>query len=132
MTSVEPYVARYLPALVSAAFLPLLAIGTLAVVDWPSALIVALTVPLLPVFAALIGRTTQESTQRRWRSLSALSGHFLDVMRGLPTLASYGRAGGAMGLVGVLGPTRMAYPHAISTVRYVSGLMDELVDQLYA
>jgi thiol reductant ABC exporter CydD subunit len=93
MTSVEPYVARYLPALVSGAFLPLLAIGTLAFVDWPSALIVTLTVPLLPVFAALIGRTTQESTQRRWRSLSALSGHFLDVMRGLPTLASYGRAG---------------------------------------
>jgi heat-inducible transcriptional repressor len=47
-------------------------------------------------------------------------------------LASYGRAGGAMGVVGVLGPTRMAYPHAISTVRYVSGLMNELVDQLYA
>jgi thiol reductant ABC exporter CydD subunit len=92
MTSVEPYVARYLPALVSGAFLPLLAIGTLAFIDWPSALIVALTVPLLPVFAALIGRTTQESTQRRWRSLSALSGHFLDVMRGLPTLVSYGRA----------------------------------------
>jgi thiol reductant ABC exporter CydD subunit len=92
MTSIEPYVARYLPALVSGSFLPLLAIGALALVDWPSALIVALTVPLLPVFAALIGRTTQESTQRRWRSLSALSGHFLDVMRGLPTLASYGRA----------------------------------------
>jgi len=92
MTSVEPYVARYLPALVSGAFLPPLAIGTLAFVDWPSALIVALTVPLLPVFAALIGHTTQESTQRRWRSLSALSGHFLDVMQGLPTLASYGRA----------------------------------------
>ena len=92
MTSIEPYVARYLPALVAGAFLPLLAILTLAVVDWPSALIVALTVPLLPVFAALIGRTTQESTERRWRSLSALSGHFLDVMRGLPTLTSYGRA----------------------------------------
>ena len=92
MTSIEPYVARYLPALVSGAFLPILAIGTLTFVDWPSALIVTFTVPLLPVFAALIGRTTQESTQRRWRSLSALSGHFLDVMRGLPTLASYGRA----------------------------------------
>ena len=92
MTSIEPYVARYLPALVAGAFLPVLAIATLALVDWPSALIVTLTVPLLPVFAALIGRTTQESTQRRWRSLAALSGHFLDVMRGLPTLASYGRA----------------------------------------
>jgi ATP-binding cassette, subfamily C, bacterial CydD len=92
MTSIEPYVARYLPALVSGAFLPLLAIGTLVLVDWPSALIVASTVPLLPVFAALIGHTTEKSTQRRWQSLSALSGHFLDVMRGLPTLASYGRA----------------------------------------
>jgi len=46
-------------------------------------------------------------------------------------LAPYGRAGRAMGVVGVLGPTRMAYPHAISTVRYVSGLMNELVDHLY-
>lgn len=92
-TSIEPYVARYLPALVPGAFLPVLAIVTLAFIDWPSALIVTLTVPLLPVFAALIGRTTEESTQRRWRSLSGLSGHFLDVMRGLPTLASYGRAG---------------------------------------
>ena len=47
-------------------------------------------------------------------------------------LAPYGRRGRANGVVGVLGPTRMAYPHAISTVRYVSGLMNELVDHLYA
>lgn len=47
-------------------------------------------------------------------------------------LAPYGRTGRAMGVVGVLGPTRMAYPQAISTVRYVRGLMNELVDHLYA
>ncbi|HEY8168469.1 MAG TPA: heat-inducible transcriptional repressor HrcA [Candidatus Limnocylindrales bacterium] len=47
-------------------------------------------------------------------------------------LAPYGRPGRASGVVGVLGPTRMAYPHAISTVRYVSALMNELVDHLYA
>jgi heat-inducible transcriptional repressor len=47
-------------------------------------------------------------------------------------LSSYGRQGRATGVLGVLGPTRMAYPHAISTVRYVSGLMNELVDHLYA
>jgi heat-inducible transcriptional repressor len=46
-------------------------------------------------------------------------------------LAAYGRPGRAMGVVGVLGPTRMAYPQAISNVRYVSGLMNELVEQLY-
>ena len=47
-------------------------------------------------------------------------------------LAPYGQPGRAVGVVGVLGPTRMAYPHAIGTVRFVSGLMNELVDQLYA
>lgn len=47
-------------------------------------------------------------------------------------LAPYGRPGRAVGLVGVVGPTRMSYPQAIGTVRFVSGLMNELVDHLYA
>ncbi|TAJ99982.1 MAG: heat-inducible transcription repressor HrcA [Chloroflexota bacterium] len=47
-------------------------------------------------------------------------------------LAPYGRPGRAVGVVGVLGPTRLAYPQAIGTVRFVSGLMNELVDHLYA
>ena len=47
-------------------------------------------------------------------------------------LAPYGRPGRAVGVVGVLGPTRMSYPQAIGTVRFVSGLMNELVDHLYA
>jgi heat-inducible transcriptional repressor len=47
-------------------------------------------------------------------------------------LATYGRPGYAVGVVGVLGPTRMAYPQAIGTVRFVSGLMNELIDHLYA
>jgi heat-inducible transcriptional repressor len=47
-------------------------------------------------------------------------------------LAPYGQPGRAVGVIGVLGPTRMAYPQAIGTVRFVSGLMNELVDHLYA
>jgi heat-inducible transcriptional repressor len=47
-------------------------------------------------------------------------------------VAPYGQSDRAVGVVGVIGPTRMAYPHAISTVRYVRGLMNELVDHLYA
>jgi len=47
-------------------------------------------------------------------------------------LAPYGRRDRAVGVVGVLGPTRLAYPEAIGTVRFVSGLMNELVDHLYA
>ena len=91
-STVEPYVARYLPALVGAAVVPALAIACLVVVDWPSAAIVVGTVWLLPLFAALIGATTQADTERRWGALADLSGHFLDVVRGLPTLVAYGRA----------------------------------------
>jgi heat-inducible transcriptional repressor len=47
-------------------------------------------------------------------------------------LAPYGQPGQAIGVVGVLGPTRMSYSQAIGTVRFVSGLMNELVDHLYA
>lgn len=90
-STVEPYAARFLPSLIHAAVVPPLAILALLLVDWSSALIVILTVPLLPVFAALIGHTTAEDTEKRWQALTALAGHFLDVMRGLPVLVGYGR-----------------------------------------
>ena len=98
--SVEPYAARFLPALVSALVVPVLALGALLWVDPVSALIVVLTLPLLPYFAALIGRATGAEAERRWAALSALSGHFLDVMRGLPTLVAYGRAGRQVDVIG--------------------------------
>ena len=47
-------------------------------------------------------------------------------------LAPYGRIEGAVGVVGVLGPTRMGYAQAIASVEFVSGLMNELVEHLYA
>ncbi|GAA1876836.1 ABC transporter transmembrane domain-containing protein [Lapillicoccus jejuensis] len=89
--SVEGYVVKYLPALASAAVLPALVVVVLALVDPWSAVAVVLTLPLLPLFAALIGQATQDATQRRWRALADLSGHFLDVLRGLPVLVAYGR-----------------------------------------
>ncbi|MBD3782125.1 MAG: thiol reductant ABC exporter subunit CydD [Micrococcales bacterium] len=93
VAAVEPYAARFLPALVAGAVVPVLAVAALVLVDWVSALVVILTLPLLPLFAALIGAATRDETDRRWAALSALAGHFVDVMRGLPTLAGYGRAG---------------------------------------
>jgi heat-inducible transcriptional repressor len=47
-------------------------------------------------------------------------------------LAPYGEPGRAVGVVGVLGPTRMGYAQAIGTVRFVSTLMNELVQHIYA
>lgn len=91
--AVEPYLTRYLPTLVLAAVLP---VATLAAILWfdpLSGLIVLGTLPLIPVFAALIGVSARDRAARQWRQLSGLSGHFLDVVRGLPTLVAYRRAG---------------------------------------
>jgi len=44
-------------------------------------------------------------------------------------IARYGSREHAMGAVGILGPLRMAYSRGVSTVRFVSDLMSELVSE---
>lgn len=88
----EPYLTRYLPALVLAAVLPPLTVVAIATQDVLSAVIVLATLPLVPVFGALVGLATRDRAEEQWRALSALSGHFVDVVRGLPTLVAHRRA----------------------------------------
>ena len=89
--SVEPYVARYLPQLVIAVIVPLTVGVAILTQDLIAAIIVAVTAPLIPVFMALIGMYTQSATAKQWTTLGVLSGHFLDVVAGLPTLKAFGR-----------------------------------------
>jgi thiol reductant ABC exporter CydD subunit len=88
----EGYFARYLPQAVLATVVPVLIVVWVAVVDPISALIMLLTLPLVPVFMWLIGTYTEERTRDRWEALRDLSTHFLDVVRGLPTLRALGLA----------------------------------------
>ena len=88
----EGYFARYLPQAVLASVVPLMVIAWVAFVDLEAALIMALTLPLVPVFMWLIGRYTEQRTNERWQALRQLSTHFLDIVRGLPTLRAFGRA----------------------------------------
>ncbi|HET6937347.1 MAG TPA: thiol reductant ABC exporter subunit CydD, partial [Nocardioides sp.] len=92
VSAAEPYLTRYLPALVLAAVLPPLTVVVIATQDLLSAVIVLATLPLVPVFGALVGLTTRDRAREQWRELSSLSGHFLDVVRGLPTLVVHRRA----------------------------------------
>jgi ATP-binding cassette, subfamily C, bacterial CydD len=87
----EAYFGRYLPQAVLACFVPLAVLVWVAAIDLTSALIMLATLPLVPVFMWLIGRYTEEQTRKRWRALSLLSTHFLDVVRGLPTLRAFNR-----------------------------------------
>jgi ATP-binding cassette, subfamily C, bacterial CydD len=89
--ALEAYFARYLPQLVLAVIAPLAVLASVAVIDVESALVMAVTLPLVPVFMWLIGRATEQRTRERWDALRRLSTHFLDVVRGLPTLRAFNR-----------------------------------------
>ncbi len=90
--ALDDYFARYLPQLGLAVVVPLAVLARIVTGDWISALTIVLTLPLIPLFMVLIGWATQARMDRQWRLLARLSGHFLDVVEGLPTLKVFGRA----------------------------------------
>ncbi|MFF5552047.1 thiol reductant ABC exporter subunit CydD [Streptomyces olivaceoviridis] len=90
--ALDDYFSRYLPQLGLAVVVPVAVLARIVTEDWVSAAIIVCTLPLIPVFMMLIGWATQSRMERQWRLLSRLSGHFLDVVAGLPTLKVFGRA----------------------------------------
>src|SRR5262245_42626128 len=88
----EVYFARYLPQVVLAIVIPVAVLGLAVAVDPISAALMLITLPLVPVFMWLIGRYTEERTRERWLALRLLSTHFLDVVRGLPTLRLFNQS----------------------------------------
>ncbi|MGK5534067.1 thiol reductant ABC exporter subunit CydD, partial [Streptomyces sp. URMC 129] len=90
--ALEGYFARYLPQLGLAAVVPVAVLARIVTDDWIAAATIAVTLPLIPLFMALIGWATQSHMDRQWRRLARLSGHFLDVVSGLATLKVFGRA----------------------------------------
>ncbi|MER7758394.1 thiol reductant ABC exporter subunit CydD [Streptomyces sp. NPDC097619] len=90
--ALDDYFSRYLPQLGLAVVVPVAVLARVVTEDWVSAAIIVGTLPLIPLFMVLIGWATQSRMDRQWRMLSRLSGHFLDVVAGLPTLKVFGRA----------------------------------------
>ncbi|CAL9489316.1 Vitamin B12 import ATP-binding protein BtuD [Streptomyces sp. enrichment culture] len=90
--ALDGYFSRYLPQLGLAVVVPVAVLARIVTEEWVSAAIIVGTLPLIPVFMVLIGWATQNRMDRQWLLLSRLSGHFLDVVAGLPTLKVFGRA----------------------------------------
>ena len=84
--------SKYLPQLVLAVTVPIIIGVAILASDFWSAVIVAVTMPLIPVFMALVGWTTEKLTKRRWAVQTRLAHHFADLVTGLPTLQVFGRA----------------------------------------
>ncbi|MEU1682922.1 thiol reductant ABC exporter subunit CydD [Micromonospora zamorensis] len=130
LDALDAYFTGYLPQLVLSVTVPLAVLARVVFADWSSAVIIAVTLPLIPVFGALLGWQAQAATERQWRRLSLLGGHFLDMVAGLPTLRAFGRARAQTEVV-----RRMADGHRVATMKtlriaFLSALVLELVATL--
>ena len=91
--ALETTFARYLPQIVLAVVVPIAVLAIVVAIDPLAAGVMVLTLPLVPVFMWLVGRQTARKARERWQALALLSNHFLDVVRGLPTLRAFNRGG---------------------------------------
>jgi ATP-binding cassette, subfamily C, bacterial CydD len=124
--ALEGYFARYLPQVVLASIVPFVVIAWVAVLDLEAAVIMLLTLPLVPVFMWLIGTYTADRTRKRWLALRALSNHFLDVVRGLPTLRAFGRARDEAAIVGQVSDRYRRATIETLRISFLSGSVLEL------
>ncbi|MFI7054470.1 thiol reductant ABC exporter subunit CydD [Streptosporangium canum] len=130
LDALDPYLSGYLPAAAVAGVVPIAVLVRLFTADLASAVIVLITLPLIPIFGALVGMHTKAVTERQWQALSRLGGHFLDVVRGLPTLRAFGRARFQAGVI-----QQVADAHRDATMRtlrvaFLSSLVLELAASL--
>ncbi|WOF23331.1 thiol reductant ABC exporter subunit CydC [Microbacterium betulae] len=91
LDDLDDYFTQSLPSMIGAAVVPLLVGVRVLGADWLSALVIVLTVPLVPLFMVLIGRHTQQRTDEALSALSRLADHLSELARGLPVLVGLGR-----------------------------------------
>jgi ATP-binding cassette subfamily C protein CydD len=130
LDGLDSYFARYLPQLVLACLVPVAVLIRVAFADWISAVVIGVTLPLIPVFAILVGLHTKTTTQRQWRLLARLGGHFLDVVEGLPTLKLFGRAKPQAEVIGAVTEEYRAVTMSTLRVAFLSGFVLELAAAL--
>ncbi|MDO9485706.1 MAG: thiol reductant ABC exporter subunit CydD [Actinomycetota bacterium] len=123
----DAYYARYLPQLVLAVIVPLTILGVVLGADVLSAVILAVTIPLIPLFLALIGMYTQSRVDRQWKVLGQLSGHFLDLVSGLPTLKAFGRAKAQERAIRGIGEEYRSSTMGVLRISFLSSLALELL-----
>jgi ATP-binding cassette, subfamily C, bacterial CydCD len=128
--ALDGYFSRYLPQLFLAVIVPVTIIAVVAGADWISAALIAVTLPLIPLFMGLVGLTTRERTAARMRSLQRLAGHFLDVVAGLPTLKVFGRAKAQARAIAEVTDRYRATTLATLKLTFLSSLILELLATL--
>jgi ATP-binding cassette, subfamily C, bacterial CydD len=130
LDALDPYFARYLPQLVLACVVPFAVLIRVGLADWISGVVIGVTLPLIPLFAILVGLHTKAVTQRQWRLLDRLGGHFLDVVEGLPTLKLFGRGKPQAEVIGLVTDDYRKATMAMLRVAFLSAFVLELAAAL--
>ncbi len=125
--ALDSYFARYLPQLFLAVIVPVTIVLVVLGADWISAAIIAVTVPLVPLFMSLVGASTSARMARQAKLLHRLAGHFLDVVAGLPTLKVFGRAKAQVAAVRDTTDRYRSATMATLKVAFLSSLILELL-----
>jgi ATP-binding cassette, subfamily C, bacterial CydD len=126
LDGLDSYFARYVPQLVLAVVVPAAVLARVAAADWVSAVIIAGTLPVIPVLAAGVGWHTRARRRRQWLLLATLAGHFLDVVEGLPTLKVFGRAKAQAEVIAAVTGAHRAATMSALRVAFLSALVLEL------
>ena len=130
LDDLEPYFTRYLPQLVLAATVTPATVLVLITQDWPAAVAVVCTLPLIPIFMILIGRMTQSVSQERLETMRVLGDQVLDLISGLPTLKALGRERGPAERVRSLGGAYRRTTMSTLRIAFLSGAVLEFITTL--
>jgi ATP-binding cassette subfamily C protein CydCD len=125
--ALDSYFSLYLPQLILAVIVPIAVVAVILSHDWISAAIIVVTLPLVPVFMALVGAATRERTETQLRALQRLAGHFLDVVCGLSTLKIFGRAKPQVEVIREISERQRQTAMATLRVTFLSSLILELL-----
>jgi ATP-binding cassette subfamily C protein CydD len=128
--ALETTFARYVPQVVLAVVVPAAVLVLVAAIDLVSAGVMLLTLPLVPVFMWLIGRYTERRTRERWQALTLLATHFLDVVRGLPTLRAFNRGHAQVERITEIGDRYRRSTMETLRIAFLSGAVLELAATL--
>jgi ABC-type transport system involved in cytochrome bd biosynthesis fused ATPase/permease subunit len=127
LNSLDIYLGRFLPQLFFASVTPFVVIATMFLLDPLSGFIAVFTLPLIPIFGALIGKYTADSVNKKWRSLGSLSAYFEDSLRGFVTLKIFGRHKSQAQRIEEMGDRYTQETMTVLRISFLSALALELV-----
>lgn len=130
LDGLRPYFTAYLPALVLAGLLTPATVAVIALNDRPSALIVVIALPLIPIFMVLIGLATRDRSAAALEAMTTLQSRLMDLIAGIPTLRALGRADGPADRIDALGAAHRRSAMATLRIAFLSGLVLELIATL--